>query len=81
MRISSNELFISDPSHKQSGFKKYIWSCTLSYKNCHLTLYAFNTILTIFAKFKYYFDFDKSAISLQCSKDEELCHFPIFIER
>ena len=31
-----------------------IWSCTLSYKNCH-----FGTILTIFAKFEYYFDGDK----------------------
>ena len=39
-----------------------IWPCTLSYKNCHLTLlclqHHFDTILTIFAKFKYYFDFD-----------------------
>ena len=35
-------------------------SCTLSYKNCHVTLlclqHHFGTILTIFAKFKYYFD-------------------------
>ena len=37
-----------------------IWACTLSYKNCHPTLlclqHHFGTILTIFAKFKYYFD-------------------------
>ena len=42
-----------------------IWACTLSYKNCHLTLvcfqHNFGTILTIFAKFRYYFDFDKLA--------------------
>ena len=39
-----------------------IWSCTLSYQNCHLIFlclqHHFGTILTIFAKFKYYFDFD-----------------------
>ena len=62
-----------------------MWSCALSYKNCHLTLYAFNTIfgtiLTIFAKFKYYFDFDKLAISLKPSRNEELCPFPILIEK
>ena len=46
-----------------------IWPCTLSYKNCHLTLSClqhhfgtilqnhFGTILTIFEKFKYNFDF------------------------
>ena len=48
-----------------------IWSCTLSYKNCHATLvcllHHFGTILTIFAKFKNYFDFDQLAITLQPS--------------
>ena len=62
-----------------------IWSCTLSYKNCHLTLlclqHDFGTILTIFAKFKYYFDFNKLAITLQPSRNEELCPFPILIEK
>ena len=33
-----------------------IWSCTLSYKSFHQHLYAFNTILTIFTKFKYELD-------------------------
>ena len=46
-----------------------VWSCTLSYKNCHLTLLCLQnnlgTILTIFAKFKYYFDFDQFAITSQ----------------
>ena len=65
-----------------------IWHCTLSYKNCHLTLlclqHHFGTtfcILTIFAKFNHYFDFDKLAITLQPSKNEELCPFPILIEK
>ena len=62
-----------------------IWSCTLSYKNCHLTLlclqHHFGTILTIFAKFKYYFDFDKLEITLQPSRNEELSPFPILIEK
>ena len=39
-----------------------IWSCTLSYKNGHLTLlciqHHFGIVLTIYAKFKYYFDFN-----------------------
>ena len=62
-----------------------IWCCTLSYKNCHLTLlclqHNFETILTIFAKFKYFFDFDKLAITLQPSRNEEFCPFPILIEK
>ena len=41
----------------------------------------FGTILTIFAKSMYYFDFDKSTIALQPRRNEELCHFPILIER
>ena len=49
-----------------------IWACTLSYKNCHLTLvclqHHFGTILTIFAKLKYCCDFYKLAITLQPSK-------------
>ena len=57
-----------------------IWSRTLSSKNCHLTILClsqhFGTILTIFAKSKYHFDFDNSAIRLQSSINEELCHFP-----
>ena len=61
------------------------WSCTLSYKKCHLTLLClprhFVITLTIFEKLKYYFDFDKSAITLQPSRNEELCHFPILIEK
>ena len=61
-----------------------IWSCTLSYKNGHLTLvclqHHFSTILTIFAKYKDYFDFDKLSITLQPSRNEELCPFPILIE-
>ena len=61
-----------------------IWSCTLSYKICHLTLlclqHHFGTILTIFGKFKYYFDFDKLAIILQPSRNEELCPLSILIE-
>ena len=62
-----------------------IWSCTLSDKNSHLTLlcfqHHFGTILTIFAKLKYHFDFDKLAITLQPSRNEELCPFPILIEK
>ena len=62
-----------------------IWSCTLSYKNCHLIIlclqHHFGTILTIFAKCKYYFDFDKLAMTLQPSRNEELCPFPILIEK
>ena len=41
----------------------------------------FGAILTIFAKFKDYFDFDKSAITLQPSRNAEVCHFPILIEK
>ena len=62
-----------------------IWSFTLSYKNCHLTLlclqHHFGTILTIFAKFRYCFDFDNLARTLQPSRNEELCPFPILIEK
>ena len=62
-----------------------IWSCTLSYKNFHLTLlclqHHFGTILTIFGKFRYYFDFDNLAITLQPSRLEELCPFLILIEK
>ena len=60
-------------------------SCTLSYKNCHLTLlcrqHHFGTILTIFAKLEYYFECNKLAITLQPSRKEELCHFTILIEK
>ena len=60
-------------------------SCTLSYKNCHLTLlclqHYFGTILTIFAKLKYYFDFDKLAITHQPSRKKELCPFHILNEK
>ena len=46
-----------------------IWSCTLSSKTSHLTIlrlsHYFGTHLTIFAKYKYHFNFDKSAIALQ----------------
>ena len=52
-----------------------IWYCSLSYKNCHLTLlclqHDFGTILKIFEKFTYYFDFDKLAITLRLSRNEE----------
>ena len=62
-----------------------IWSCMLSYKNCHLTLlylqHHFGTILTIFAQFKYYFDFDKLAITLKPLRNEELCLDHILIEK
>ena len=62
-----------------------IWSCTLSCKNCHLTLlclrHQFGTILTIIAKFKYYFDFDILELTLQPSRKEELLPFPILIEK
>ena len=62
-----------------------IWSCTLSYKNSHQQFYAFNTILvrflTIFAKFKYELDFNNFAITLQPSRNKELCPFPILIEK
>ena len=61
-----------------------IWSCTMSYKNCHQTLLCLQqhlgTILTTFVKLKYYFDFDQKAITLQPSRNEELCLFPILIE-
>ena len=61
------------------------WSYTPSDKNCHLPLlclqHHFGTILTVFAKFKYYFDFDKLAITLQLSRHEKLCPFPILIEQ
>ena len=57
----------------------------LSTKDCHLILlclpHHFGTLLTIFAKLKYYFDFDKAAISLQPSRNDEVCHFPILIEK
>ena len=56
-----------------------IWCCTLSYKNCHLTplclQHHFGTILTIFATFKYYFDFYKLTTTLKPSRNEELCPF------
>ena len=62
-----------------------VWSWTLSYKNCHLTLlclqHHFGTILTIFAKFKYYFDFDHLTITLQSSRNEDLYPFRILIEK
>ena len=62
-----------------------IWSCTVTYKNCYLTLlclqHHFGTNLTIFGKFKYYFDFDKLVITLQHSRNEELCPYPILIEK
>ena len=61
------------------------WSYTPSYKNCHLThsylQHNFGTILTIFAKFKYHFDVDQLAITLQPSWNKELCPFPILIEK
>ena len=41
----------------------------------------FDTILIIFAKFKYYFNFDELAITLQPSRNEELCLLPILIEK
>ena len=62
-----------------------IWYCMLSYKNCQLTLlciqHHFGTIFTIFAKLKYYYDFDKLATTPQPSGNEELCPFPILIEK
>ena len=62
-----------------------IWSCALSYKNCNLTLWCHphnsGTILIIFTKLKYYFDFDKLAIILQPIRFEDLCHFPNLIEK
>ena len=62
-----------------------IWSCILFSKDCLLTITRlsryFGTHLTIFAKSYYYFDVDKSAITLQPSKSEELFHFPILIEK
>ena len=62
-----------------------IWSWSMSYKHCHPTLlclpHHFGTILTLFTKFKYYFDFGKSTITLQPPWNEELCHFPILIEK
>ena len=62
-----------------------IWICTLYYKNSHLTClclpHYFGTILTIFWKFKYYFDFDKSTITLQPSRNEDLCLLNIVIEK
>ena len=66
----------------ESQVKIHVWFCTLSYNNCYLTLsclqHHFGTILTIFAKFKY---FDELAITLQPSRNEELCSFPILIEK
>ena len=62
-----------------------IWYCTLSYKNCHLTLlclqHHFGAILTIFAKLKYYFDFDKLSINFNLHEMKKLCHFPILTEK
>ena len=62
-----------------------LWSCMLSYKNCHLTLlclqHHFGTILTIFTAYKYQIDFHKLAITIQTSRNEELCPFPILIEK
>ena len=61
-----------------------IWSCTLSSKNYHLKFlrlsHYFGTHLTIFSKSLYYCDFDKSGITLQPSRNAELCFFPILIE-
>ena len=48
----------------------------LSSNNLNCLQYHFGTILTIFSKFKYYFDFDKSAITLQPSKNKEACPIP-----
>ena len=77
--VAAQKLCLVVDSHVK---KRY---CTLSYKNCHLTLlclqHHFGTILTKFAKFKYYFDFDKLAITLQPSRNEELCPFHILIEK
>ena len=62
-----------------------ILSPTLPYKNCHLTLlclqHHFGTVLTMFAMVKYYFDFDKLAITRRPSMNEELCPVPILIEK
>ena len=42
----------------------------------------FGPILTIFAKFNYYyFDFDRAAITLKPSRNEEFGHFPILIKK
>ena len=62
-----------------------ILSCTLSYKNCHRTFLCiqrhFGTILTIFAKFRYCFDFGNLPIAIQPSRNKELCPFSILIEK
>ena len=62
-----------------------IWSCTLSYKNSHQHFYAFNTILVPFwqylGSFKYELDFNNFAITLQPSRNKELCPFPILSEK
>ena len=41
----------------------------------------FGTISTIFTKFKYELDFHNFAITLQPSRNKELCPFPILIEK
>ena len=57
-----------------------IWSCTLSRKKCHPVLtilclsHYLGTIITIFAKYKYSHDFDKSGITLRSSRNEEFWH-------
>ena len=62
-----------------------IWSCMLSFKNSSNTFMPSTSFwyhLTIFAKFKYDFDFDKLAKTLEPSRNDELCHFPsILIEK
>ena len=62
-----------------------LWPFMLFSKNCHLTnlclSHHFGTILTIFAKSKNYVVVDKWAITIQHSRNKELCHFPIFIEK
>ena len=61
-----------------------IWSCTLSYISSSPLLciqHHFGTTLTIFTKFKYELDFNNFAITLQPSRNKELCPFPILIEK
>ena len=48
-------------------------------KNC--IIYHVGTIMAICAKSKYYFDLDKTKITLQTSGNEEVCHFPVLIEK
>ena len=90
-RASSN--FWNNKNSKGSRYKEYvvccssklcvvvdspvkIWPCTLSSNFMPFTTFWYHFDI----KPEYYFDVDKSSKTLQFSRNEETCHFPILIE-